>query len=79
MAWPTPARSNSTRPGVKTGKGKETIETHKLQILDPATGTGTFLYGVIGQIYQTFAGNKGMWGRAMCRKTCCRACMASSC
>lgn len=49
-----------TRPG-KTGKGKETIETHKLQILDPATGTGTFLYGVIGQIYQTFAGNKGMW------------------
>ncbi len=39
----------------------ETIETHKVQILDPATGTGTFLYGVIGQIYQTFAGNKGMW------------------
>ncbi|MGC2458267.1 MAG: type ISP restriction/modification enzyme [Gallionellaceae bacterium] len=39
----------------------ETIETHKVQILDPATGTGTFLYSVIGQIYQTFAGNKGMW------------------
>ena len=32
-----------------------------MQILDPATGTGTFLYSVIGQIYQTFAGNKGMW------------------
>lgn len=39
----------------------ETIETHKVQILDPATGTGTFLHGVIGQIHQTFAGNKGMW------------------
>ena len=39
----------------------ETIETHKVQILDPATGTGTFLYSVIGQIYQSFAGNKGMW------------------
>jgi hypothetical protein len=34
---------------------------HKVQILDPATGTGTFLYSVIGQIYQSFAGNKGMW------------------
>ena len=43
------------------GKGMETIETHKVQILDPATGTGTFLYSVIGQIHQTFAGNKGMW------------------
>jgi len=49
-----------TRPK-KIGKGTETIETHKVQILDPATGTGTFLYSVIGQIHQTFAGNKGMW------------------
>jgi len=49
-----------TRPK-KIGKGTETIETHKVQILDPATGTGTFLYGVIGQIYESFAGNKGMW------------------
>jgi len=49
-----------TRPKLR-GKGMETIETHKVQILDPATGTGTFLYSVIGQIYQTFAGNKGMW------------------
>ncbi len=49
-----------TRPK-KVGKGTETIETHKVQILDPATGTGTFLYNVIGLIYETFAGNKGMW------------------
>lgn len=49
-----------TRPKLR-GKGTETLETHKVQILDPATGTGTFLYSVIGQIYQTFAGNKGMW------------------
>lgn len=49
-----------TRPK-KIGKGTETFETHKVQILDPATGTGTFLYSAIGQIYQTFAGNKGMW------------------
>lgn len=49
-----------TRPKQRR-KGMETIETHKVQILDPATGTGTFLYSVIGQIHQTFAGNKGMW------------------
>jgi predicted helicase len=42
-------------------KAATEIEVHKVQILDPATGTGTFLYSIIGQIYQTFAGNKGMW------------------
>ena len=45
----------------KIGKETEAIETHKVQILDPATGTGTFLHSVIELIYETFAGNKGMW------------------
>jgi len=46
----------------KTGKTEfVTIETHKVQILDPATGTGTFLYNVIEQIRATFSGNAGMW------------------
>lgn len=36
--------------------------THKVQVLDPAVGTGTFISSVIGQIYQTFgAGQKGRW------------------
>ncbi|MEI6046339.1 MAG: type ISP restriction/modification enzyme [Chloroflexota bacterium] len=40
----------------------KTSETHKVQILDPATGTGTFLYAVISHIYENnFANNKGMW------------------
>jgi predicted helicase len=30
-------------------------------ILDPATGTGTFLYGVINQIFESFKKNLGMW------------------
>ncbi len=30
-------------------------------ILDPATGTATFLYMVINEIHQTFAGQEGMW------------------
>jgi predicted helicase len=30
-------------------------------ILDPATGTATFLYMVINEIHQAFAGQEGMW------------------
>ena len=52
------------RPRKSNKKGEtiyDTIETHKVQILDPATGTGTFLYSVINQIHQTFTHNKGLW------------------
>ncbi|MEI6314566.1 MAG: type ISP restriction/modification enzyme, partial [Syntrophus sp. (in: bacteria)] len=53
-------------PGL-TVKGKKqprkTAESHKVLILDPATGTGTFLYAVIDHIRQQFMqqGNAGMW------------------
>lgn len=43
------------------GKGEESYETHRLQILDPATGTGTFLYAVIAKIREHFEGNAGAW------------------
>ncbi|MCX5783916.1 MAG: N-6 DNA methylase [Elusimicrobia bacterium] len=44
--------------------GKETKEkVHKVQILDPAAGTGTFLAEVIKNIRQTFKGQEGMWSR----------------
>jgi predicted helicase len=37
-------------------------EIHKVQILDPATGTGTFLAQVVRHIYGTqFASMQGMW------------------
>ncbi len=46
----------------KKGKpGYVDHETHRLQILDPATGTGTFLHAVIQQIRQHFVGNDGAW------------------
>lgn len=48
------------RPKAK-GKGEEAYETHRLQILDPATGTGTFLYAVIQKIRERFDGNAGAW------------------
>jgi len=53
-------------PGLKV-KGKnetrKTIESHKVLVLDPATGTGTFLYAVIDHIRQQFMqqGNAGLW------------------
>ncbi len=42
------------------GKKVET-EVHKVQILDPATGTGTFLAEVIKQVYRKFDGQQGIW------------------
>lgn len=50
-------------------KGKEkttvrkTVQSHKVLVLDPAIGTGTFLYSVIDHIRQQFidSGNAGMW------------------
>lgn len=52
---------------VKAKKGlKEVPKTirkrmHRVQILDPATGTGTFLAAVIHQIYANMEGQRGAW------------------
>lgn len=52
---------------VKAKKGlKEVPKTirkrmHRVQILDPATGTGTFLAAVIRQIYANMEGQRGAW------------------
>jgi predicted helicase len=40
---------------------KVQTEVHKVQILDPATGTGTFLHGVVDHIQESFKDDKGMW------------------
>ena len=49
----------------KTKQGKNKThkqEVHKVQILDPATGTGTFLSNIVQHIYQKrFANQKGIW------------------
>ncbi len=45
---------------VRAGKkGKEQI--HRVQLLDPATGTGTFLNEVINFIHKGFEGQEGRW------------------
>ena len=43
-------------------QGKKTEqEVHKVQILDPATGTGTFLAEVVKHIHKKFQGQQGIW------------------
>jgi len=42
-------------------KEKEKKEVHRCLVLDPAVGTGTFLYEVVEQIYGKFKKQKGMW------------------
>ena len=60
-----------------------------VQILDPATGTGTFLVEVIDLIHKTLVAKwkaqgqgekkiEALWND-MCRSTCCRVFMATSC
>jgi len=38
-------------------------EVHKVQILDPATGTGTFLAATIKHIHRKFQGQQGLWSQ----------------
>ena len=41
----------------------EEEEIYKVQILDPATGTGTFLAETIRKIYEYFVNQKGIWSQ----------------
>jgi predicted helicase len=36
-------------------------EVHRVQILDPATGTGTFLAEVVKHVHKKFTGQQGIW------------------
>ena len=43
------------------GKKHEMVPVHRVQILDPATGTGTFLAEIIQQVRDKFEGMEGVW------------------
>lgn len=45
----------------KTGYKQMEQEVLKVQILDPATGTGTFLAEVVKHIHKKFQGQQGIW------------------
>lgn len=44
-----------------TGYKQIEQEVHRVQILDPATGTGTFLAEVVKHIHKKFEGQQGIW------------------
>jgi len=41
--------------------GKTTREVHRVQILDPAAGTGTFLFEAVRHIHDALRANRGIW------------------
>jgi predicted helicase len=55
------ADSSKTKIKVEVQGKKVEQEVHRVQILDPATGTGTFLAEVIKQIHEKFKGQEGIW------------------
>ena len=54
---------NTQTPDKRSASGYKQIEqeVHKVQILDPATGTGTFLAEVIKHVNKKFKGQEGIW------------------
>ncbi|CAG0955438.1 hypothetical protein MTYP_00431 [Methylophilaceae bacterium] len=58
----TKVKIETIAPGSKGKPVKQEKELHRVQILDPATGTGTFLAQTIRHIYQNnFANMQGAW------------------
>ena len=59
----TTIKVNSQTPDKRSATGYKQMEkdVHKVQILDPATGTGTFLAEVVKHIHKKFQGQQGIW------------------
>jgi predicted helicase len=59
----TTIKVNTQTPDKRSTTGYKQIEqeVHKVQILDPATGTGTFLAEVVKHIHKKFQGQQGIW------------------
>lgn len=53
------SKYGTTKKGDKLAVIKKDV--HRIQILDPATGTGTFLAEIIRQIHEKFITMQGMW------------------
>lgn len=59
----TKIKVNTDVTDKRSGTGYRQVEqeVHKVQVLDPATGTGTFLAEVIKHIHQKFKNQAGIW------------------
>jgi predicted helicase len=54
--------ADTSKVNIPSAQGGERV-VHKVQILDPATGTGTFLAEIIRHIYKRFEGQQGIWSK----------------
>lgn len=58
-------RQHTTKATADQRSKLKTVETeeevHRVQILDPATGTGTFLAEVVKHVHKKFKGQEGIW------------------
>ena len=54
-------KTDSANKNYKSGYKEVEKEVHKVQILDPATGTGTFLAEIIKHIHKGFSAMQGAW------------------
>ena len=50
-----------TDPNTPDGLGRKVKEFHRVQILDPATGTGTFLAEIVKAIYSKYQDQPRLW------------------
>lgn len=59
----TTIKLNTQTADNRSASGYKQVEkqVHKVQILDPATGTGTFLAEVVKHIHKKFEGQQGIW------------------
>ncbi len=61
----TTIKLDTQTPDKKSPSGYKQVKqkVHKVQILDPAVGTGTFLTEIIKHIYKGFEGQQGIWSK----------------
>jgi hypothetical protein len=64
------ADTSKTEIEIETGtinklghKSHQKVPVHKVQLLDVATGTGTFLAAAVKQVYRRFEGQEGLWSQ----------------
>jgi predicted helicase len=53
--------ADATKIQIQSPDGKSIVESHKVLIVDPAVGTGTFLHGAIDHIHSSFASKPEQW------------------
>lgn len=54
-------KTQTPNKNFKSGYKEIEQETHRVQILDPASGTGTFLAEVVKHVNKKFKGQEGIW------------------